>query len=62
MSLSLRRTPVRYLIRHSMRLYRERNDYCAALAELVRLKDGPRDEAYRTSKDAAWERARELLR
>jgi hypothetical protein len=25
-----------------------------ALAELVRLKDGPRDDAYRAAKDAAW--------
>lgn len=32
-----------------------------ALAELVRLKDGPRDDAYRDGKDAAWQRARELL-
>lgn len=32
-----------------------------ALTELVRLKDGPRDDAYRETKDAAWQRARELL-
>lgn len=28
------------------------------LRELLRLKDGPRDDAYRAAKDAAWERAR----
>jgi hypothetical protein len=28
-----------------------------ALAELVRLKDGPRDNAYRAAKDAAWDAA-----
>jgi hypothetical protein len=33
----------------------------AALAELVRLKDGPRDDAYRAEKDAAWQSAREAL-
>jgi hypothetical protein len=32
-----------------------------ALSELVRLKDGPRDDAYRRDKDAAWERARRLV-
>jgi hypothetical protein len=32
-----------------------------ALAELVRLKDGPRDEAYRAAKDAAWDAARAVL-
>jgi hypothetical protein len=38
-------------------------DRCrAALAELVRLKDGPRDAAYRAAKDAAWQAAREALR
>lgn len=31
------------------------------LAELVRLKDGPRDDAYRSTNDAAWQRARDLL-
>jgi hypothetical protein len=33
----------------------------AALAELVRLKDGPRDDVYRAAKDAAWQRARDVL-
>jgi hypothetical protein len=33
-----------------------------ALAELVRLKDGPRDDAYRAAKDAAWDAAREIIR
>jgi len=33
----------------------------AALADLVRLKDGPRDDAYRAAKDAAWDRARAAL-
>lgn len=32
-----------------------------ALAELVRLKDGPRDEAYAAAKEAAWEAARKAL-
>lgn len=32
------------------------------LRELVRLKDGPRDDAYRASKDAAWDAARDVLR
>lgn len=32
-----------------------------ALAELVRLKDGPRDEAYERDKPAAWDRARAVL-
>lgn len=31
------------------------------LRELVRLKDGPRDDAYRAAKDAAWDAAREVL-
>lgn len=33
-----------------------------ALAELVRLKDGPRNDAYRAAKDAAWEAGRKALR
>lgn len=33
-----------------------------ALAELVRLKDGPRDDAYRAAKDKAWQAARDALR
>jgi hypothetical protein len=33
----------------------------AALADLVRLKDGPRDDAYRVQKDAAWDRGRNAL-
>jgi hypothetical protein len=32
-----------------------------ALAELVRLKDGPRDDAYRAAKDAAWDAGRAAL-
>lgn len=32
-----------------------------ALARLVRLKDGPRDENYRLQKDFAWEAARSAL-
>lgn len=31
------------------------------LAELVRLKDGPRDEQYRVDKERAWEQARAFL-
>jgi hypothetical protein len=38
-----------------------RDRYRAALAELVRLKDGPRDDAYRAAKDAAWQAARDAL-
>jgi hypothetical protein len=33
----------------------------AVLAELVALKDGPRDDRYRSNKDAAWGRARHAL-
>ena len=33
----------------------------AVLGELVALKDGPRDEHYRASKDDAWDRARALV-
>lgn len=33
----------------------------AALAELVRLKDGPRDAAYERDKPLAWSRARAVL-
>lgn len=33
----------------------------SALAELVRLKDGPRDESYKEAKDAAWSHARFVL-
>lgn len=32
-----------------------------ALAELVRLKDGPRDAGYRAAKDEAWRVARRLV-
>ena len=35
--------------------------YRAALAALVRLKDGPRDAAYERDKPAAWDLARRLL-
>jgi hypothetical protein len=44
-------------------LDRERKSLTArsVLSELVRLKDGPRDEAYRVAKDAAWQRARDVL-
>jgi hypothetical protein len=43
------------------RVVEELEETREALAELVRLKDGPRDDAYRAAKDAAWERAREVL-
>lgn len=39
----------------------QRDELRDALADLVRLKDGPRDDAYRQKKDAAWDRARTLL-
>jgi len=37
------------------------SDLEGVLAELVRLKDGPRDNAYRAAKDAAWDAARRAL-
>lgn len=40
---------------------RERDQARAVLAELVRLKDGPRGAEYDIAKPAAWERARALL-
>jgi hypothetical protein len=43
------------------RLREENERLREALAELVRLKDGPRDDAYRAAKDAAWDRARDVL-
>lgn len=33
----------------------------AALHELVRLKDGPRDDKYGDDKEAAWEEARRVV-
>lgn len=42
-------------------LIAERDEARAALADLVRLKDGPRDAAYETAKPAAWSRARAFL-
>jgi hypothetical protein len=41
--------------RERLRAFRE------VLAELVRLKDGPRDDAYRAAKDDAWQAARDVL-
>jgi hypothetical protein len=38
-----------------------RSEVRLALAELVRLKDGPRDDAYHAAKDAAWDKARAVL-
>jgi hypothetical protein len=32
-----------------------------ALRDLVRLKDGPHDDAYRAEKDGAWQRGRNAL-
>jgi alpha-D-ribose 1-methylphosphonate 5-triphosphate synthase subunit PhnI len=37
------------------------DDAYAVLKTLVELKDGPRDEHYRATKDAAWDAAREVL-
>lgn len=37
------------------------DDALNALADLVRLKDGPRDDAYRAKKDEAWAAARKVL-
>lgn len=39
----------------------ERSKYKSALAELVSLKDGPKDSMYYTRKPKAWARAREAL-
>lgn len=33
----------------------------SALAELVRLKDGPRDGSYKAAEDSAWSHARAVL-
>lgn len=38
------------------------NEVRDALAELVALKDGPRDEDYERRKPLAWEAARKALR
>lgn len=46
-----------YLVALQTRLF----DAESALAELVRLKDGPRDDAYRRDKEIAWQRARAVL-
>jgi hypothetical protein len=43
-------------------LQAERDRYRDALSELVRLKDGPRDDAYRNAKDTAWDTARKVLK
>lgn len=40
----------------------ERDRLHVVIDELVRLKDDPRDDAYRAEKDAAWQAAREALR
>lgn len=42
-------------------VYYDDNEALNALRELVRLKDGPRDEAYEEAKPAAWKRAREVV-
>lgn len=41
---------------------RECDSYREVLAELVRLKDGPRDAAYERDKPKAWQAARDALR
>ena len=40
----------------------ERDRAVEVLAELVRLKDGLRDDAYRAAKEPAWEAARKVVR
>jgi hypothetical protein len=55
------RQRLRDAIRAAMTALDEATRLRLALAELVRLKDGPRDDAYRAGKDAAWQRARDLL-
>lgn len=40
----------------------EQDAAAAALRNLVRLKDGPRDDAYRFFKEPAWQRARDIVR
>lgn len=49
------------LRREFAQLREERAQVREVLAELVRLKDGARDDTYRAVKDAAWARAREVL-
>lgn len=39
----------------------ERDRLREALAELVALKDGPRDDEYRRRKPLAWQKAREAV-
>lgn len=39
----------------------DRDPVRAALAHLVLLKDGPRDDAYRAEKEGAWQAARDAL-
>jgi hypothetical protein len=46
----------------SVRLREQLAGAVGALRQLVRLKDGPRDDAYRAAKDAAWDAARDVLR
>lgn len=48
--------------RFEIDLIERRNEAMSVLVELVRLKDGPRDEAYRAAKDAAWEAARGIIK
>lgn len=52
---------LRTAVRGALSALEEADEIRRALAELVRLKDGPRDAAYRAAKDAAWEHARHLL-
>lgn len=46
---------------HIYALKAENERLRAALAELVRLKDGPRDDAYAEAKPKAWQAARDAL-
>lgn len=45
----------------SVRLHAEHDALRSALALLVRLKDGPRDDTYEVAKPLAWQAAREVL-
>lgn len=49
------------LLKWAEELRQERDLLRLTLGRLVDLKDGPRDHAYRASKDDAWESARRIL-
>ena len=54
--------PLKHYIDAVNRLEDKLSRVTHALKTLVELKDGPRDDLYRKSKDNAWENAREVLK